>query len=280
MRDARPLEPEEIVIEAGRTESQYWRDIWRYRELFYFLAWRDLLVRYKQTVIGVSWAFLRPALTMVIFTILFGKIAQLPSEGVPYPLLVFAGILPWQLFAYGLSECSYSMTKNAGMISKVYFPRLIIPLSAVLTGLVDFGISALAFAGMMGWYGVLPDWRIVTLPLFLTLTLAASLGVGLWFAALNVKYRDFQHIIPFVIQIGVYVSPVGFTSSVIPEHYRWLYYLNPMAGTIDGFRWSTLPVEQALYLPGIVASVVLVLLLLIGGLWYFRRTERTFADII
>lgn len=274
------METPEVIIEAGRTEAQYWRDIWRYRELFLFLAWRDILVRYKQTVIGVAWAFVRPALTMVIFTIIFGRIAGLPSEGVPYPLLVFAGILPWQLFANGLSECSYSMTKNAGMISKVYFPRLIIPLSAIITSLVDFGISALMLAGLMGWYGVVPDGRVVLFPLFLLLTLGASLGLGLWFAALNVKYRDFQHIIPFVIQLGVYVSPVGFTSSVIPEQWRLLYYVNPMAAGIDGIRWSLLGGAQQLFLPGLVLSISIVALLMLSGMWYFRRTERTFADVI
>ncbi len=274
------METPEVIIEAGRTEAQYWRDIWRYRELFLFLAWRDILVRYKQTVIGVAWAFVRPALTMVIFTIIFGRIAGLPSEGVPYPLLVFAGILPWQLFANGLSECSYSMTKNAGMISKVYFPRLIIPLSAVITSLVDFGISALMLAGLMGWYGVVPDGRVVLFPLFLLLTLGASLGLGLWFAALNVKYRDFQHIIPFVIQLGVYVSPVGFTSSVIPEQWRLLYYVNPMAAAIDGIRWSLLGGVQQLFLPGLFLSIAIVALLMLSGMWYFRRTERTFADVI
>jgi lipopolysaccharide transport system permease protein len=274
------VETRELIIEAGHTESQYWKDLWRFRELFYFLTWRDLLVRYKQTIIGVTWAFLRPFLTMVIFTLLFGKIAKLPSQGVPYPLLVFAGVLPWQLFANAITECSYSMTKNSSMISKVYFPRLIAPLSGLLTSLVDFLISSLMLLVLMVWFRVVPDWRMITLPLFMLITLMSALGLGLWFAALNVKYRDFQHIIPFVIQIGVYVSPVGFSSGLIPEEWRLVYYLNPMVGAIEGFRWALLRTEQALYIPGIVASLTLVCMVLASGLWYFRKTERTFADVI
>lgn len=274
------MDTPEIVIEAGRSESQYWKDLWRFRELFYFLAWRDLLVRYKQTAIGVAWAFVRPLLTMVVFTLLFGKIAKLPSQGVPYPLLVFAGILPWQLFANAVMECSNSMTKNAGMISKVYFPRLIAPLSGLLTSFVDFMISGIMLLALMVWFQVVPDWKVLALPAFVLVASLSALGLGLWFAALNVKYRDFQHIIPFVIQIGVYVSPVGFSSSVIPDAWRFLYYLNPMVGAIEGFRWALLRAEQELYLPGIVASLALVFIVFASGLWYFRRTERTFADVI
>ncbi len=274
------VETHEIIIEAGRTEGQYWKDIWRFRELFYFLAWRDLLVRYKQTAIGVAWAFVRPFLTMVVFTLLFGKIAKLPSQGVPYPLLVFAGILPWQLFANAVAECSYSMTKNASMISKVYFPRLIAPLSGLLTSFVDFLISWVVLLALMAWFQVVPDWHVLALPAFVLIALLSALGLGLWFAALNVKYRDFQHIIPFVIQIGVYVSPVGFSSSVIPDAWRFLYYLNPMVGAIEGFRWALLGAKQELYVPGIAASLALVFIVLASALWYFRRTERTFADVI
>lgn len=274
------MDSHEIIIEPGRTKSLYWKDLWRFRELFYFLTWRDLLVRYKQTVIGVAWAFIRPFLTMVIFTVLFGRIAKLPSEGIPYPLLVLSGILPWQLFAGAMVECSYSMTKNAGMISKVYFPRLIIPLSGLLTSVVDFCISSLMLLGLMVVFQVAPTWRVLALPAFLLLALLAALGIGLWFAALNVKYRDFQHIIPFVVQVGLYVSPVGFSSAIIPGEWKLLYYCNPMVTVIDGFRWGLLHTDQELYFSGAIAGALVVLLILTTGFWYFRRTERTFADVI
>lgn len=277
---SRQFEPTEIIIEAGRTESQYWKDLWRFRELLFFLTWRDILVRYKQTVIGIAWALIRPLLTMVVFTVLFGRLAQLPSEGVPYPILVFAALLPWQLFAGSMTECSNSMLKNSGMISKVYFPRLIIPLSGILTSFVDFLLSSCILIVLMIWFGVRPDARILALPFFIGLTVASAGGIGLWFAALNVKYRDFQHIVPFVVQIGLYVSPVGFTISVVPEKWRLLYYMNPMVGAIDGFRWAVLGTEQTLFWPGIAVSLVLVALLCISGLWYFRSTEKTFADVI
>jgi lipopolysaccharide transport system permease protein len=280
LSDAQSAEVDEIVIEAGRTEGQYWRDLWRFRELFYFLAWRDLLVRYKQTVMGVAWAFIRPFLTMVIFTLLFGKLAKLPSEGVPYALLVYVGILPWQLFANGISECSYSLIKNSSMISKVYFPRLIAPFSGMLTSFVDFLISGVTLLALLVWFRFVPDGRIIALPLFTLLALLASLGFGLWFAALNVKYRDFQHIVPFVVQIGVYISPVGFASGVIPEQWRLLYFLNPMVLVIDGFRWAVLGVGQPFPLPEAFVSLAVIAGALISGVWYFRRTERTFADVI
>lgn len=270
----------EIVIEAGRSEKNYWRDLWAYRDLFYFFTWRDILVRYKQTAIGITWAVLKPLLTMVVFTIVFGKIAKLPSGGVPYPILVFAALLPWQFFSNAFAEAGNSLVSNANMVSKIYFPRVIIPTSAVLGGFVDFLISAVILAGMMIWYGYYPDWRILTLPLFILITFAAAFGAGLWVAALNVKYRDFRYIIPFVVQFGLYISPVGFSSAVIPEQWRLLYSLNPMVGVIDGFRWAVLGSEAQIYWPGFWLSLILLVLILVGGILYFRKAERTFADVI
>lgn len=270
----------ELVIEAGRTERQYWQDLWKYRELFYFLAWRDILVRYKQTVIGMIWALIRPFLTMVVFSIIFGKLANLPSEGVPYPILVFAGMLPWQFFANSLGECSNSLISNANLISKVYFPRLIVPTSAVIVSFVDFMISGMILVGLMAWYDYIPTWRIFALPLFIFVSFAASMGVGLWLAALNVEYRDFRFIVPFIVQFGLYISPVGFSSNIVPEKWRLIYSLNPMVGVIDGFRWAILGGESKLYWPGFSLSMALVVLLLWSGIWYFRKMERTFADLI
>jgi len=268
------------VIEAGRTERHYWADLWRYRELFGFLAWRDVLVRYKQTVIGVAWAVLRPLLTIVVFTIIFGKLAGLPSDGAPYAILVCAGLLPWQFFASAFSEASGSLTGNASIISKVYFPRLIVPASAAIVSLVDFAVSCAILAALMVWYGYALDWRIATLPLFVLLAFAAALGAGLWIGALNVRYRDFRFIIPFIVQFGLYISPVGFSSSIVPEQWRLIYSLNPLVGVIDGFRWAILGDNSVLYMPGLLLSVVLVIALLASGTWYFRKTERTFADVI
>lgn len=272
--------PPELILEAGRTESQYWKDLWRYRELFYFLAWRDILVRYKQTAIGMAWALIRPFLTMVVFTVVFGKLAQLPSEGVPYPILVFSAMLPWQFFANSLTECSNSLLDNANLISKVYFPRAIVPTSAVVVCFVDFMVSGLILLGLMAWYDFVPHWRILTLPFFTVIAFAASMGAGLWLASLNVKYRDFRYIVPFLAQFGLYISPVGFSSNIVPEQWRLLYSLNPMVGAIDGFRWAILRGESHLYWPGFTLSVALVILILASGVWYFRRTERTFADVI
>ena len=269
-----------LVIEAGRTERHYWRDLWRYRELFYFLAWRDILVRYKQTAIGVAWALIRPLLTMIVLTIVFGRVAKLPSDGVPYPILVFAAMLPWQFFANAFSEAGNSLIGNANMISKVYFPRLVIPTSAVIVSFVDFLISGAILAVLMLWYGFLPDWRIATLPLFILIAFAAAMGAGLWIAALNVKYRDFRYIIPFVVQFGLYISPVGFSSSVIPDRWRLIYSLNPMVGVIDGFRWALLGGNTQLYWSGFVVSLCLVSLVLVTGVMYFRGTEKSFADVI
>jgi lipopolysaccharide transport system permease protein len=269
-----------LIIEAGRAERHYWRDLWRYRELFFFLAWRDILVRYKQTVIGLAWALLRPFLTMLVFTLVFSKLAKLPSEGVPYPILIFAALLPWQFFSNAFSGAGDSLISNAGMISKVYFPRLVIPASAVIVSFVDFLISGIILVGLMFWYEFIPDWRIFTLPLFIFVAFAAAMGAGLWVAALNVKYRDFRYIVPFVVQFGLYVSPVGFSSTIVPEQWRLLYSLNPMVGVIDGFRWAILGGNAPFYWPGFLLSVGLVTLILITGIFYFRQTERGFADLI
>lgn len=271
----------ELVIEAGRTEAQYWRDLWRYRELFYFLAWRDILVRYKQTAIGVAWALIRPFLTMIVFTVVFGKLANLPSEGnAPYPILVFAAMLPWQFFANALSECSNSLINNANLISKVYFPRLVVPTSAVIVSFVDFLISGIILLGLMAWYNAVPSWRILALPLFVGVAFAAAMGAGLWLAALNVQYRDFRYVVPFLVQFGLYISPVGFSSTIVPERWRLLYSLNPMVGVIDGFRWAIIGGQVQLYWPGFLLSLLLVIVLLVTGILYFRRMERTFADVI
>jgi lipopolysaccharide transport system permease protein len=275
-----PLKQNYLIIEAGRTESQYWKDIWRYRELFYFLAWRDILVRYKQTAIGIAWALIRPLLTMIVFTVVFGNIAKLPSQGVPYPILVFAAMLPWQFFANALSECSNSLLTNSNLISKIYFPRLIVPASAVIVSFVDFLISGMILVALMAWYNFVPDWRILTLPLFILIAFTAAIGAGLWLAALNVEYRDFRYIVPFIVQFGLYISPVGFSSTVVPEKWRFLYSLNPMVGVIDGFRWAILGGDTQLYWSGFMLSMTLVVFLIVSGVWYFRKMERTFADVI
>jgi lipopolysaccharide transport system permease protein len=271
---------QQLIIEAGRAERHYWKDLWRYRELFYFLAWRDILVRYKQTVIGFAWALLRPFLTMVVFTLVFGKLAKLPSDNVPYPILVFAALLPWQFFSNALAEAGNSLVGNANMISKVYFPRLVVPASAVIVSFVDFLISAMILVGLMIWYGFMPDWRILTLPIFVLLAFAAAMGAGLWIAALNVKYRDIRYIVPFMVQFGLYISPVGFSSSIVPEQWRLLYSINPMVGVIDGFRWAILGGNAQLYWPGFWLSLFLVVTILLTGIQYFRKTERSFADVI
>jgi lipopolysaccharide transport system permease protein len=270
----------ELIIEAGRTEGQYWKDLWCYRELFYFLAWRDILVRYKQTSIGIAWALIRPFLTMVVFTVVFGQLAKLPSQGVPYPILVFCAMLPWQFFANSLSECSTSLITNSNLISKVYFPRLVVPTSAVVVSFIDFMISGIILLALMAWYNFVPSWRILFLPLFISIAFAASMGAGLWFASLNVQYRDFRYIVPFIVQFGLYMSPVGFSSSLVPEQWRFIYSLNPMVGVIDGFRWAILGGDTNLYIPGFILSLILVFSLLLSGIWYFRKMERKFADVI
>jgi lipopolysaccharide transport system permease protein len=270
-----------IVIEPGRRERHYWLDLWRYRELFRVLAWRDLSVRYKQTVIGVLWAFIRPFMTMVVFTIVFGRIAQLPTDGTaPYALMVFAGILPWALFSNGLSEASFSMLSSANLISKVYFPRLIVPTATVVVALVDFLVSFCMLLLLMIWYQFMPDWRILVLPAFVLLAFCASIGPALWITALNVKYRDFRYIVPFIVQFGLYVSPVGFSSSVVPEQWRLLYSLNPVVGVIDGFRWCILGGQSELYTPGLVISIGVTAFFLWFGIHQFRKMEKSFADLI
>ncbi|ARV58416.1 phosphate ABC transporter permease [Nostocales cyanobacterium HT-58-2] len=275
------MSTKELTIEAGRAEKQYWKDLWTYRELFYFLAWRDILVRYKQTAIGLAWALLRPFLTMIVFTFIFSIIAKLPSEGnVPYPIMVYAAQLPWQFFSGALTECSNSLINNANLVSKVYFPRLIVPTSAVIVSFVDFMVAGMILLGLMAWYNFVPDWRILTLPLFILIAFAAAMGAGLWLAALNVEYRDFRIIVPFIVQFGLYISPVGFSSSIVPEQWRLLYSVNPMVGVIDGFRWAILGGQSNIYLPGFFLSLGLVALVFFSGIWYFRKTERKFADII
>jgi lipopolysaccharide transport system permease protein len=270
-----------IVIEPGRRERHYWLDLWRYRELFRVLAWRDLSVRYKQTVIGVLWALIRPFMTMVIFTIVFSRIAQLPTDGTaPYALMVFAGILPWTFFSNGLSEASFSVITSANLISKVYFPRLIVPTATVVVALVDFLISFCMLLLLMVWYQFMPDWRILVLPAFVLLAFCASVGPALWITALNVKYRDFRYIIPFIVQFGLYVSPVGFSSSVVPEQWRLLYSLNPIVGVIDGFRWCILGGQSELYAPGLAISIGVTAFFLWFGIHQFRKMEKSFADLI
>jgi lipopolysaccharide transport system permease protein len=269
-----------VVIEAGRTEREYWKDLWRYRELFYFLAWRDILVRYKQTAVGMAWSVLRPLLTMLVFTVVFGKLARLPAYGVPYPLLVLVGMLPWQLFSNAMQEGSNSLILSANMITKIYFPRLIAPASNVVVSVVDFLISLVILACFMAWYRVSPSAHLLTLPLFLALVIAASFGAAFWLSALTVKYRDFRFLVPFIVQFGLYISPVAFSSRIVPDKWRLLYALNPMVGLIEGFRWAVLGKAVPGDWPDLVASVVVVAAVLASGVWYFRRTERTFADVI
>jgi len=270
-----------LVLEAGRADRQYWRDLWRYRELFLILAWRDVSVRYKQTLIGIAWAFVRPFMTMVVFTLVFGHLAKLPSTaGAPYAVMVFGGLLPWTLFASVLGDASASVIANANLIGKIYFPRLIVPLSTIVVALIDFLISLAILAGVMLWYGVVPDWHILLLPVFVVLALLASVGPALWAAAIIVKYRDFRFVIPFVLQFGIYASPVGFSSALIPERLRLLYNLNPMVGVIDGFRWSIIGGHSPIYLPGFALSLLVVALLTWWGIASFRRIERSFADLI
>jgi lipopolysaccharide transport system permease protein len=274
------MSPHELVIEPGHRERHFWRELWRYRELFAVLAWRDVAVRYKQTVIGVLWAVLRPLLTMAVFTVIFGHIAGLPSDGAtPYPLLVFAAMLPWTLFASALGDASNSLIVNANLVGKVYFPRLIVPAASVIVALVDFLVSFAVLLAMMAWYGFAPSAHIVFLPAFILLALAASLGPGLLLTTLNVKYRDFRYVIPFVVQLGLYVSPVGFSSAVVPDAWRLVYSLNPMVGVIDGFRWCLLGGASVIYGPGLLIGTAVSGALLWLGLRVFRRNEARFADL-
>jgi lipopolysaccharide transport system permease protein len=271
----------ELVIERGRAKRHYWLDLWRYRELFQVLAWRDISVRYKQTVIGAAWAIIRPFLTLVVFTIVFGKLAQLPSDGTaPYALMVFAGMLPWTFFATAVADASNSLIGNANLISKVYFPRLIVPIAAVMVAFVDFLINFGILIVLMVWYQFAPGWQVLFLPIFALTAFVASIGIGVWITALNVKYRDFRYVIPFIVQLGLYVSPVGFSSKIIPDQWRLLYSLNPMVGVIDGFRWSLLRGESRLYWPGLAMSLGVAVLLLWLGVRQFRKMENSFADLI
>jgi homopolymeric O-antigen transport system permease protein len=269
----------QLLIESADIERQYWRDLWRYRELFYFLAWRDLLVRYKQTFVGVSWSLIQPLLTMIVLTVVFGKLGKMPSGGVPYPLLVFCGLLPWQFFSTAMTQSGNSLVSNTNLISKVYFPRLIIVVSSIITSLVDFLISGVFLVVLMIWYRFLPPVQVFCLPAFVLLAFGASLGVSLWIAALMVEYRDFRFVVPFMVQFGLYISPVGFQSSIVPERFRLLYALNPMVGVIDGFRWCVLG-GQNIHWPELAIALIGMIALVASGLWYFRRTERTFADVI
>ena len=261
----------DVVIEPRRSTGDFIKELLRYRELFYFLAWRDILVRYKQTVVGVAWSVVRPVLSMVVFTLVFGRVAKLPSEGVPYPILVFTALLPWQYFSNAMQTSAGSLLSNAHLIGKIYFPRLIVPTSSVIISAVDFLISLVLLVLLMFWYGFMPSPRTVLLPFFFVLATLAALGV---------KYRDFHHILPFLLQAGLYVSPVGFSSSIVPDRLRLLYSLNPMVGIIDGFRWCVQGTAISLYLPGFLISVVMSVVFFMSGVWFFRRTERSFADFL
>jgi len=255
------------------------RELWEYRELLYFLVWRDVKVRYKQTVLGAAWAILQPFLTMVVFSIFLGRLAGIPSEGIPYPIFAYTALLPWQLFAHALTESGNSLVANQQLITKVYFPRLVIPISAVLAGLVDFCIAFVVLLGMMVYYGVLPTKAVLALPLFLLLALATALAVGLWLSALNVQYRDVRYTLPFLTQFWLFATPIAYPSTLIPEQWRVVYGLNPMAGVVEGFRWALLGTGQGAG-PMVVVSAIVVTALLIGGLVYFRWMESSFADII
>lgn len=277
----------QLTVEAGRTERQYWRDLWRYRELFLFLTWRDILVRYKQTIMGVAWSVLRPVLTMIVFTFVFGRLAKMPSQGAPYPIMVYSALLPWQFFATAMALSSESLVANAGMVSKIYFPRIIVPISSVMVSLIDFLVSFFVLIIIMLGYWFIGNnpagllrTEMLFLPLFLVMALAFAVGVGLWLSALMVQYRDIRHIVPFAVQTGLLVSPVAFSSAIVPEQFRMLYYVNPMAGVIDGFRWAILGGKHGLFPTGLWMAGGMTVLVLVGGIFFFRRMERTFADVI
>lgn len=271
-----------LVLEAGRAARHYWRDLWQYRELLYFLAWRDVKVRYKQAVLGAAWALIQPIVTTVLFTFVFGKLARMPAGSLPesaYPLLVMAGLLPWQLFATAFSGASGSLVANAHLVSKVYFPRLVVPLASLMVALIDFAIVLVLYAVMSAWFGVVPTWRIVFLPLFIAGGMTVALGAGLWLTALTVKYRDFRFIVPFLVQVGVFATPVGYRADNLPN-WRELLALNPLTAVIDGFRWSLLGGDFRLEPTTVVTSIVVTTILVATGVWYFRSTERSFADVI
>ena len=269
-----------LILELGRQDQNYWFDLWRFRGLLYFLSWRDVLVRYKQTIIGLTWVLVRPILTTIVFVIVFHKLAGLPSNGVPYPIFVLSALLPWQFFSSSLVDSSNSLLSSAGMISKIYFPRLIIPISSIIVSVIDFTISLFLLFLLIAWYQVSITWHLLFLPLFFLMALLTSLGCGVYFSALNMKYRDFRFIVPFIAQFGLYISPVGFDSNLIPEKWRLIYSLNPMVGVIDGFRWAILGGNEALYLPGLFISLSVMSFILFFGIRYFRKTEKLFADLV
>ncbi len=269
------------VIEPGSLSRNFWADLWSYRELFFVLAWRDISVRYKQTVIGLLWAVLRPFLAMIVFTIVFGRIAGLPSEaGAPYALMVFAALLPWNLFSSSLGEASNSLINNSNLISKIYFPRVIIPAAAIGTSLVDFVVSLVILFGLMAWYQFAPGWQILLLPVFIVMAALAALGLGLYLSALTARYRDFRYAIPFLLQLGLYLSPVGFSSSIVPAQWHLVYSLNPLVGIIDGMRWCILRGETAIDWTAVLISSIVIVLTLWVGVRQFRRTENMLVDVI
>jgi lipopolysaccharide transport system permease protein len=275
-----PPSPEKLILEPRRGwQALNLRELWRYRELLWFLAWRDVKLRYKQTVLGASWAIIQPLFTMIVFSIFFGYLAKIPSDGLPYPVFALCALLPWQLFAYALTQSSNSVVAEQRLITKVYFPRLIIPLASVLSGLMDFFIAFVLLVAFMAWYGVVPGWAVVTLPLFVLMALTTALGVGLWLSALTVQYRDVRYTLPFLTQFWMFASPVAYPSSMVPVEWRALYGLNPMAGVIEGFRWALLGTAEP---PGpmLAVSVATVLALFVGGLFYYRRMEKAFADVV
>ena len=276
-----PSEAPVVVIRPSRGwVSLDLRDLWEYRELLYFLIWRDIKVRYKQTVLGAAWAILQPLLTMVVFSVFFGRLANVPSDDIPYPIFAYTALLPWQLFAHALTESGNSLVANQRLITKVYFPRLIIPVSAVLAGLVDFAIAFVILLVMLFYYGIVPTAAVLTLPLFLLLAIVTALAVGLWLSALNVQYRDVRYTIPFLTQLWLFATPIAYSSSLVPEGWRALYGLNPMAGVVEGFRWALLGSEAWGTRTLVMVSTLAVIMLLMGGLMYFRRVERTFADVV
>jgi len=269
-----------LIIESIRSNKNYWNDLSKYRELFLFLAWRDVLVRYKQTLLGVAWSVVRPFLTMIVFTVVFGQLAKFPSAGVPYAILVYAAMLPWQFFSTSFNDSSNSLITNSSMLTKIYFSRIIVPASIVIVNFIDFLISFIIFMGLMFWYHYIPPWTILMLPLFFLWVVLISIGIGFYVAAVNVKYRDFKYIVPFVVQFGLYISPVGFSSNIVPEKWRLLYSLNPLVGIIDGFRWAIIGNTNSIYLPGFLLSIAMTILFLLFGIIYFRRVERVFADLV
>jgi lipopolysaccharide transport system permease protein len=270
----------DLIIDPSKPNLQYWDDLWHYRELLYILTWRDILVRYKQAVIGIAWTIIRPLLTMLAFVLVFNQVAKLESGNVPYAITVLVALLPWQFFSTSLSDASNSFIANSNLISKVYFPRMIVPLSSVAVCFIDFIISCFLLIALLIYYRFVPSSNIVFLPLYIFILILISLGSGLCLSALNVKYRDFRYVVPFIIQFGLYVSPVGFSSDMIPNEWRFLYSINPMVGIIDGFRWCVLGTKASFYWPGFAISLLLIIVLLIIGITYFRKTEKGFADKI